>query len=367
MNSGSPQILENSRFLPLTPLSQIIILFCLLIVVNSLISQYTDAQNSTNSSEETIKVLLANASRKLEGGNPNDAVQDLLIIQRLLALSNESSSNQDSRLLIRETVGALLNNRPDIAITNLDTINKQLFPQLPQPPENTTTEIPNIIQENPQFTTIQNTTNNLTSIDVKADKFNRSLENSNVTVQVTLNDSETPERTNSQATIKFLNFSNPIFGIKIKYPDTWSSRVYPYNHQGNNTVVGFYSPSKTASQLGNISGVSGQFVPYLDIFVFDSKNMSLEKIIDGRMKRIHNTTEIVIESKPYTLGNHEAHKLVYSTITGGDEFFKKMQVYTIYNNKVYLITFTAQQTLFSSYIPLVENMIDTFEISDIGT
>ena len=84
------------------------------------------------------------------------------------------------------------------------------------------------------------------------------------------------------------------------------------------------------------------------------------------MKRIQNTTDVVIESKPFTLGNHEAHKLIYSTITGGDEFFKKMQIYTIYNNKVYLITFTAQETLFSNYIPLVENMIDTFEISDTG-
>ncbi|HYY85717.1 MAG TPA: hypothetical protein VE594_01285 [Nitrososphaeraceae archaeon] len=93
--------------------------------------------------------------------------------------------------------------------------------------------------------------------------------------------------------------------------------------------------------------------------------MTLEKIIDERMKRIQNTTDVVIESKPFTLGgNHEAHKLVYSTITGGDEFFKKMQIYTIYNNKVYLITFTAQETLFSNYIPLVENMIDTFRISD---
>jgi len=367
MNSGSPQFLENSRLLPLSPWSQIIILFCLLILVNSLMSQHTNAQNSMNSSEETIKVLLANASRKLQGGNPNDAVQDLLMIQRLLALSNESSSNQDSRLLIRETVGALLNNRPDIAITNLDSINKQLFPQLLQPPESTTREIPNISQENPQFTTIQNTTNNVSSMDVKIDIFNRSQENPNVTAQTTLNNSETTEKTNAQATIKFLNFSNPIFGIKIKYPDSWSPRVYPYNHQGNNTVVGFYSPSKTASQLGNISGVSGQFVPYLDIFVFNSKNMSLEKIIDGRMKRIQNTTDIVIESKPYALGNHEAHKLVYSTITGGDEFFKKMQIYTIYSNKVYLITFTAQETLFSNYIPLIENMIDTLEISDIGT
>jgi hypothetical protein len=323
-----------------------------------------------NSSEDTIKLLLANASNAIEGGNSSKAVQDLLIVQRQLALSNDSSSNQDSRLLIRETVGALLNDRPDMAIEILHDINTQLFSQLAHPPQNVTVEVPNIVPEKPpQPTTIENTTKNVTSMNIKTNVLTKNADNSNVTSQTTLNITQPVETTtNGPPSIRFLNFSNPIFGIKIQYPDSWSPRAYPYNKEGNSTIVGFYSPSKTASQLGNISGVSGQFVPYLDIFVFDSKNMSLEKIIDGRMKRIQNTTDVVIESKPFTLkGNHEAHKLVYSTITGGDEFFKKMQIYTIHNNKVYLITFTAQETLFSNYISQVENMIDTFEISDRGS
>lgn len=331
-------------------------------------SSFASSQNAMNTSEDTIKVLLADASKAIESGNSSKAVQDLLSVQRQLALSDNSASNQDLRLFIRETVGALLNNQPDIAIMNLDAINKQLFAQLVQPPKNMTFEVPNIIPEKPaQPTTIENTTNNVTSLNVKTDALNKNPDN--VTAQTILNITEPAETaSNGPASIRFLNFSNPIFGIKIQYPDSWSPRVYSYNNEGNSTIVGFYTPSKTASQLGNISGVSGQFVPYLDIFVFDSKNMSLEKIIDGRMKRIQNTTDVVIESKPFTLGgNHDAHRLVYSTITGGDEFFKKIQIYTIYNNKVYLITFTAQETLFSNYIPLVENMIDSFEISDRGS
>ena len=367
-NSGSSQFLKNSRDLLLSWWFQIIIIFCLLAIQNSLVSSFADAQNALNSSEETLKVLLANASNAIEGGNSSKAVQDLLIVQRQLALSNDSSSNQDSRLLIRETVGALLNNRPDIAIEILHDINTQLFSQLAHPPQNMTLEVPNRNPEKPRSITFENATNNVTSIIPKIGVLNKTPDNPNVTAQPTLNFTQPPETTtNGPASIRFLNFSNPIFGIKIQYPDSWSPRVYPYNNEGNNTIVGFYSPSKTASQLGNISGVTGQFVPYLDIFVFDSKNMSLEKIIDSRMKRIQNTTDVVIESKPFTLmGNHEAHKLVYSTITGGDEFFKKMQIYTIYNYKVYLITFTAQETLFSNYIPLIENMIDTFEVSNVS-
>ena len=174
---------------------------------------------------------------------------------------------------------------------------------------------------------------------------------------------KTSKTINNGTTMGFQTYQNNIFGIKIRYPDSWSVRSYPYNNASNNTVVGFYSPSKTASQLGNISGVSGHFIPYLDIFAFDSRNMSLDKIINGRIKRIQNTSDFVLDSKPFTLkGNHSAYMLVYSAITGGDEFFKKMQIYTIFGNKVYLITFTAQEALFSNYLPTVRKMVDSFEV-----
>ena len=71
-----------------------------------------------------------------------------------------------------------------------------------------------------------------------------------------------------------LTYNDPVLGITIQYPSDWSSRQYAYTPSVNNTLVGFYSPSKTASELGNISGVSGNFVPYLDIFIFLPKRFA---------------------------------------------------------------------------------------------
>ena len=87
---------------------------------------------------------------------------------------------------------------------------------------------------------------------------------------------------NSNSNSSFLTYSNPVSGVTMQYPNDWTVRQFEFNPEANNTLVGFYSPSKTASELGNISGVSGHFVPYSDIFVFDSKNMSLDKIIGIR-------------------------------------------------------------------------------------
>jgi eukaryotic-like serine/threonine-protein kinase len=169
-------------------------------------------------------------------------------------------------------------------------------------------------------------------------------------------------------TSNFLTYNNPILGIQIQYPSDWSVIENSYNPEAeNNTIVGFFAQSKTSSELGNISGVSGSFVPYLDIYVFDSKNISFDKIIDATVNKFRNNENFVInESKPFAVkGNHPAHMLVYDAIVGGDEFFRKMQVYVMSGDKIYLISFTSQHALFSNYIPIVQKMVSSFEIQNI--
>jgi len=318
------------------------------------VSQLALAQQITSSvsSEALIKRLLSEAIEKLDSGNSSKTVQNLLSVQRLIVQNNDNStSTHDSMLLIRETVAAILNGRSDIAKTNLSLLDKQLIPQPQGNVSSVTSPVLKTVPSN-QSAGLINQTKAVTSPVVKTVPSNQSAGLINQTKAV---DNET--------STGFQIYQNHILGIKIGYPDSWYVRTYPYNNAANNTVAGFYSPSNTASELGNISGVSGHFVPYVDIFVFDSKNMSLDKIIKGRINRIQNTSDFIIDSKPITLrGNNSAHMLVYSTTTGSDESFKKMQVYTISDNKVYLITFTAQEALFSNYLPKILKMIDSFEI-----
>jgi hypothetical protein len=177
------------------------------------------------------------------------------------------------------------------------------------------------------------------------------------------NDKNTTANTGSN----YLTYNNPILGIRMQYPADWSVQEYAYNNSAAyNVVAGFYSPSKTGSQIGNVSGVSGNFIPYLDILVFTSNGMSLNDIVQQRINNFLNNSNFVIdnnESKPFAIkGNHPAQMLVYSVTVGGDEFFRKIQAWTIFDDKVYVITFTSQQDLFSKYVPIVEKMINSFEI-----
>jgi hypothetical protein len=175
-----------------------------------------------------------------------------------------------------------------------------------------------------------------------------------------------PLASNTNTTSNFLTYNNPILGIQIQYPSDWSVIENSYNPEAeNNTIVGFFAQSKTSSELGNISGVSGSFVPYLDIYVFDSKNISFDKIIDATVNKFRNNENFVInESKPSSVkGNHPAHMLVYDAIVGGDELFRKMQVYSMFGSEIYVLTFTSQAALFPDYLSLVQKMVNTFEKS----
>src|ERR1044072_4424777 len=254
-------------------------------------------QSSLESSQAMIKGLLSEASHTLESGNSNKTVENLLMVQRLIAQTNDNSTSiQDSMLLIRETVGAILSGRSDIAKANINLINEQLFKQVPSNETSKTITgplekpIPSI-PSNESKVSSNETSKTITgplekpipSIPSNESKVSSNETSKTITgplekpiAPIPSNESkvpsnETSKTINNGTTMGFQTYQNNIFGIKIRYPDSWSVRSYPYNNASNNTVAGFYSPSKTASQLGNISGVSGHFIPYLDIFAFDSR------------------------------------------------------------------------------------------------
>jgi hypothetical protein len=275
----------------------------------------------------TIKVTLNDSIQALKSGNTNKTLQHLNVVDHMLATVKENSpSIQTTRLLVSDAIQALRDGDTNKALIHLNLADQQLSTQFP---------------------------NNKTS--------SSSQINTNIT---------TTPSSNNNNTNNFLTYDNPTLGIRMQYPSNWSPIEYGYNSTTNNTVVRFLSPSKTGSELGNVSGVSGNFVPYLDVFVFDSKNMSLDQIVEGRIKYFSNNTDFAIhESKQYALNNgsnnknnnkQPAYMLDYTATVGGDELFRKMQVYTMFDSKVFVITFTSQQASFINYTPIVQKMINSF-------
>ena len=275
-------------------------------------------QSSLNSSVPLIKVLVGDAVKALEKDNTTKMLQNLNVVNGMLMdIKENSSSVQAIKLLVHDAIQAVHDRDVSRALVYLNLVGEQFG-----------------IQQ---------------SKSEASNEFTPGVSNS----------------TNSD----FLTYEHPILGIKMQYPHDWKVRQYEYDPSGNNTLAGFYSPSKTASELGNISGVSGHFIPYSDIFIFDSKNFTLDEIITGRLNRLQNDSHFTgIESKPFTLNNGQpAWSLIYRSTAGGDELFKKIQVYTVYSNKVFLISFTSQDASFPSYQPTTQKMIKSFDVNGKST
>ncbi|HYZ96487.1 MAG TPA: hypothetical protein VE524_07805 [Nitrososphaeraceae archaeon] len=60
-------------------------------------------------------------------------------------------------------------------------------------------------------------------------------------------------------------------------------------------------------------------------------------------------------------GNNPAHKVLYTNREGEDEH-KTMQILSIKDDKIYLLTYSAEKRKYSDYLPTIEKMIDSFEI-----
>ena len=123
-------------------------------------------------------------------------------------------------------------------------------------------------------------------------------------------------------------------------------------------VVGFISPKEDElSPLKERVAVEIKNLP--------SENMSLDDYTTLTINRLKQsiTDFQVIESINTSLaGLIPAHKLTYLDNQG----YMVMKIYGILSSKVYIVTFYTESSKFSSYLPIAQKMIDSFEITSAG-
>jgi hypothetical protein len=146
---------------------------------------------------------------------------------------------------------------------------------------------------------------------------------------------------------KFMTWESPTHGVKINYPSNW--RVEKGKRPS--TLVLFKSPKE---------GPSDMIFENVVISLYDIAIETLEQLvplfINQHRKNFHNLT--LIESVPTTLGGRQAHRLVFDS-----EGKRLMTVFVVEKNKVYEIGYGSIPSKFDSYLPIVQKMLDSFEIT----
>jgi hypothetical protein len=153
----------------------------------------------------------------------------------------------------------------------------------------------------------------------------------------------------------FLIVEKPMLGFKISYPSDW-------NITDNDFVISFSSPQNAANVTFSIINLSSISKTNLTLEQYSSNEINTIKSVES--KRVGNFFEL-IESKPYLLSGQLGHEIVFLNGTSGDtpdNYTKTLLVWSIVDDKVYQIRYSAKLSEYSNYIQTVFYMMDSFRL-----
>ena len=159
----------------------------------------------------------------------------------------------------------------------------------------------------------------------------------------------TNSTTGAGAEVKFLPYENSTYGIRIQYPSYWIKQES--QNQSSNLIVGFKSPPGTG--IAYITIERGGHVP---------QNISLDQFSNATINDLRQSFPgfNLTESNSTTLAGIPAHKIVYTSLTQSGRELELMQVWTLKDARDFIITYGALSRDFSSYLPTIQKMIDSF-------
>ena len=156
------------------------------------------------------------------------------------------------------------------------------------------------------------------------------------------NDDINNNNINNNSTFKL--YENPTYGIQIQYPSDWGRLDLSFLQ--DSADIDFYPLSDT-SLAKNVK---------LQVNNLPFHNMTLEEYTNTQ---INPTEEILLESNTTTLADIPGYKIVFTNVAG----LKTMQVWTIKDDKAYIITYVAKEEDYENDLQIAQKMIDSFEIT----
>ena len=168
------------------------------------------------------------------------------------------------------------------------------------------------------------------------------------------------QETGTNRNSNFRTFENIAFGLRMLYPSDWSvtevkSTLSP--NASTSAVAFFKAPVEGPSDVYQENVIINMKGPSPD-------DLTLRDYTENSLNTFRNMPNIrLLQSFPNTLAGLPAHMVVYSENSEGIEI-QKMQIWTIVDNDTaYVVTFGAEQTQFSRYLPVVEQMINSIQIN----
>ena len=151
-----------------------------------------------------------------------------------------------------------------------------------------------------------------------------------------------------------LVYDSPVSGIRTQYPGGWD--IIIQNTTNSSLSIRFNSPleNDTDSFLENVRLVIGTV----------SNNTALSNLTSATLTsylELYPDLQLIeLSSTNLTSSAIPAYKLVASRTQEGLNF---MQIIAIKEAKVYSIIYSSEMSRYSTYLPIIEEMINSFELT----
>ena len=176
----------------------------------------------------------------------------------------------------------------------------------------------------------------------------------NLKIKSTDNDTTTTESSVQSLVNGNLTYESPVYGIRTQYPDGWEILIQ--NTSNSSLSLRFYSPPENDTDtyrenvILEINTISNNTA--LSNFTGAALASYLESFSDFELIEL-TSTNLANNTIP-------AYKLVGSRTQEGLDF---MQIVAMKEDKVYTILYSSEKTRYSTYLPIIEKMIDSFEVT----
>ncbi len=174
-------------------------------------------------------------------------------------------------------------------------------------------------------------------------------------MEINDNDATTTERSvQSLSNGSILVYESPVYGIRTQYPDGWEILIQSISN--SSLSLRFNSPPE------NDTDIFRENVLFEIITVPNNTALSnfTSAALASYLESFPDFELIELSSTNLTNNAIPAYKLVGSRTQEGLDF---MQIVAMKDDKVYTILYSSEKTRYSTYLPIIEKMIDSFEVT----
>ena len=145
-------------------------------------------------------------------------------------------------------------------------------------------------------------------------------------------------------------YENTDYGFKVERPELWSIQN---RDDFFATGVTFFAP---------LENDSDGFKERVSILVEDlPSDVSLEQYTEDSIAEIKKLSDPNVgDAQTVNLGTNEGRQIIYIGEVNNNTV-QRMQTWAIEDNRAYIVTYTARPDSYNTYLPTVEQMIESFE------